>query len=71
MLVGIFLFSGDQEGIAQKNRVRPYVVSRGLSPQNKEVLHDTLQSITEYSFRQIGVWRDEAKEPRENVPGLK
>jgi len=35
MLVGLFLFSGDQGGIEQKNRVRPYFNSRGLSPRKK------------------------------------
>ena len=34
-LSGLFLFAGDQGGVEQKNRVRPYFNLRGLSPQKK------------------------------------
>jgi hypothetical protein len=63
MLIGFFLFSGDQGGVEQKNRVRPYFDSRGLSPRNEEVLHDTFQSITEYSFMQAGLVETEKESP--------
>jgi hypothetical protein len=35
MLVGLFLFSGDQGGCEQKNRVRPYCDLRRLPPLKK------------------------------------
>ncbi len=54
MLVGLFLFSGDQGGVEQKNRARPYFVLSGSVAPEEEVLHDTFQSIIEYSFTQAG-----------------
>jgi hypothetical protein len=36
MLVGLFLLSGDQGGLEQKNRVRPYfVLSGSVAPRKR------------------------------------
>ena len=43
LLVGLFLFSGDQGGVEQKNRVRPYFVLSGSAAPEEEVLHDLLK----------------------------
>jgi hypothetical protein len=61
MLIGFFLFSGDQGGLEQKNRVRPYfVLSGSVAPGKKEVLHDTLQNITECLSTQVN-WEKREK----------
>ncbi len=57
----MFLFSGDQGGFEQKNRVRPYFASRGLLPQEEEVLHDTFDSITDYSHTQAALLSEKMK----------
>jgi len=55
MLVGLSLFSGDQGGLNKKIVQGPTSFFRGLSPQKKEVLHDTLQDITEFLLTQAGL----------------
>jgi hypothetical protein len=44
MLIGFFLFSGDQGGLEQKNRVRPYfVLSGSVAPRKRGLTRYTLK----------------------------